>query len=88
MAERRRPEKPESPDIELSARIDAKEMRFSEVPDTEVEFFGDPDHESAHGSDRTNLPDKVRKDETYRDVRVDYRLASKIRFDEDNEEES
>ncbi|MDQ3588317.1 MAG: hypothetical protein M3350_04070 [Actinomycetota bacterium] len=88
MAERRRPEKPESPDIELSARIDAKEMRFSEVPDTEVEFFGDPDHESAHGSDRTNLPDKVRKGETYRDVRVDYRLASKIRFDEDNEEES
>ncbi len=78
--QRKRPAR--SPDIALSARVDAKEMRFAVVPETKVEFFGDPGHESAHGSDRSNLPDEVREGETYRNVRVDYRLGSRIVFDE------
>jgi len=85
-SERKKPAKPGSPDIGFSARIDAKEMRFAEVPETEVEFFGDPDHESGHGSERTNLPDKVREGVTYRNVRVDYRLTSRIAFEEEGEE--
>lgn len=56
----------------------ADELRFDEVPDTDVRFFGEPDHESASGSDRTNLPEKVEPGVTYRDVRVDYRLASRL----------
>jgi len=84
--QRRKSAKPASPDIEFSARIDAKEMRFGEVPETKVEFFGDPDHESGHESERTNLPDKVVKGETYRDVRVDYRLASTILVEDKGEE--
>ncbi|MDQ3587197.1 MAG: hypothetical protein M3433_07600 [Actinomycetota bacterium] len=85
-SQRKKSARPGSPDVELSVRVDAKEMRFGEVPETKVELFGDPGHESAHGSDRTNLPDKVREDETYRKVRVDYRLASRIVFEEEREE--
>ena len=50
----------------------------SEVPETKVEFFGNPGHESEHGDRRKNLPDEVEADKTYRDVRVDYRLASTL----------
>ncbi len=82
-----KPKKPVKPDIEFGARVDAKEMRFKEVPETSVEFFGNPDHESEHGDRRTNLPEKVEKDKTYRNVRVDYRLASKLVYEEEEEQE-
>jgi len=83
-----KPKKPAKPDIEFGARIDAKEMRFKEVPETSVEFFGNPGHESEHGDRRTNLPDEVEADKTYRNVRIDYRLASKLLYgDEEKEEE-
>ena len=75
------------PEIEFGARIDAKEMRFKDVPETEVEFFGNPGHESEHGDRRTNLPAEVEAGKTYRNVRVDYRLASKLVFEGENEEE-
>lgn len=74
------------PDIEFGARIDAKEIRFKEVPETKVEFFGTPDHESEHGDRRTNLPERLEAGKTYRNVRVDYRLASKLVFDDEDKE--
>ncbi len=73
------------PDIELGARIDAKEMRFDEVPETKVEFFGSPGHESEHGDRRTDLPDEVEEGRTYRSFRVDYRLAAKLVSDDDKD---
>jgi hypothetical protein len=73
------------PDIEFGARIDAKELRFGEVPETSVEFFGTPGHESEHGDRRTNLPDEVEAGKTYRNVRVDYRLSTKIAWDDDED---
>jgi hypothetical protein len=48
------------------------------VPQTRTEFTGVPAYDSASGSDRANLPERVEKDITYRDVRVDYRLAAKV----------
>ena len=80
--------KRKKPDIEFGARIDAKEMRFGEVPETKVEFFGDPDHESGHGDRRENLPEKVEPNKTYKNVRVDYRLASRLVYDEEDEDDS
>jgi hypothetical protein len=62
----------------LVASVEADELRFDEPPETEVRFFGEPGHESASGSDRTNLPEKVEPGVTYRNVRVDYRLASRL----------
>jgi hypothetical protein len=65
-------------DIELVASVQADELRFDEPPETEVRFFGEPGHESASGSDRTNLPETVEPGVTYRNVRIDYRLASRL----------
>ena len=42
-----------------------------EAPETRTEFTGFPAYESASGSDRGNLPERVETDVTYRDVRVD-----------------
>lgn len=61
------------------------ELRFHEVPETEVRFSGEPDHESESGSRRTNLPEKVDPGVTYRDVRVDYRLSSRLVSERDDE---
>ncbi len=81
-------EKRKRPDIEFGATVKAKEMRFREVPETNVEFFGTPGHESGHGDRRKNLPDEVEPNKTYKDVQVDYRLASRLVFDEDDEDGS
>ncbi|GAA3228019.1 hypothetical protein [Nonomuraea helvata] len=73
-----RPVPPESADIELTATVEADELRFGEVPRTRVDFTGSPERESSSGSDRANLPDRVEKDVTYRHVRVDYALVSTL----------
>lgn len=74
----RRPERPESADIAFTAEVRARQLRFREAPETRTEFTGAPAYESATDSDRVNLPQRVEKDITYRDVRVDYQLAVKV----------
>ena len=74
----RRPERPESADITFTAEVRAQQLRFGEMPETRTEFTGAPAYESATDSDRVNLPQRVEKDVTYRDVRVHYRLAVKV----------
>ncbi|GAA0504494.1 hypothetical protein GCM10011581_45750 [Saccharopolyspora subtropica] len=64
------------PDISFHATVRARRLRFHTEPRTRVEFFGTAEHESS--SDRTNLPERVRPGTTYRDVRVDYRLAAAL----------
>ncbi|MFL5975139.1 MAG: hypothetical protein ACJ76G_08370, partial [Solirubrobacterales bacterium] len=78
MMSRKRPRSPHSADIELLASVRADELRFDEPPETEVRFSGEPGHESASGSDRTNLPETVEPGVTYRNVRIDYRAASRL----------
>lgn len=70
--------RPERPDIALTARVKAKQLRLGEVPQTSSEFTGTPGHQSSSGSDRANLPKRVEKDTTYRHVRVDYWLESEL----------
>ena len=79
---KRRPDKPENPDIEFTADVKAKWLRFEEVPETEVRFTGEPGHESASGTDRENLPDEVEPDVTYRDPKVRLRIASALARDD------
>ncbi len=79
-AEARRPELPESADITFTAEVRARQLKFGDVPETRTEFTGAPAYESATDSDRVNLPQRVEKDVTYRDVRVDYRLAAKVLY--------
>jgi hypothetical protein len=72
-------ERIERPDIEMGARVKAKRLRFKSVPETEVEFHGDPEPESESGSERKNLPEEVEPDVTYRDVEVRWRAAAKLK---------
>jgi hypothetical protein len=74
----RRPGQLVSADIAFTAGVRARRLRFGEVPETRTGFTGFPAFESASGSDRVNLPERVEQDVTYRDVRVDYWLAAKV----------
>jgi hypothetical protein len=67
----------DSADIAFTAEVNADRLRFGQVPETEVRFTGTPARESVSASDRDNLPDRVDADVNYREVRVDYVLATK-----------
>ena len=75
---KRRPDRPENPDIEFTADVKASELRFEEVPETEVRFPGHPERESASGTDRENLPEEVEPGVTYRNPRVRLRIATAL----------
>jgi hypothetical protein len=70
---------PHKPDIELTADVKARELRFEEVPETEVRFPGHPERESASGTERENLPEEVEPGVTYRNPRVRLRIATALR---------
>ena len=63
-------ERPHNPDIELTADVKAKEMRFEEVPETDV----NPPAQT----ERENLPEEVGPGVTYRNPRVRLRIASAL----------
>ncbi len=74
---KKRPNRSENPDIELTAGVEARELRFDEVPDTEV-------HPPAQ-TQRENLPEKVRPADagtTFRNVSVQLRIASELTVSE------
>jgi hypothetical protein len=75
---KKRHRRPRPADIDLTASVAADELRFQEVPETEVRFFGEPGYESESGNNRVNLPERVKAGETYRRIRVDYRLANRL----------
>lgn len=56
----------------------ARELRFEEVPETEVRFPGHPERESVSGTERENLPDRVEPGVTYREPRVRLRIATAL----------
>ncbi len=72
---------PEAPDIEIAANVKARELRFEEVPETEV-------HPPAQ-TERENLPEKVRPKHagvTFRNVRVRMRIANELTVTEPDEQ--
>ncbi|TDC56349.1 hypothetical protein E1281_07590 [Actinomadura sp. KC345] len=76
------PEPRRTAEIVFTARVKADELRFRAAPESRVEFTGDADDDSASGSARTNLPDEVEENVTYRNVRIDYAIAAELRDDE------
>ena len=72
------PEALETPDIEFTADVRAREMRFDEVPETEVRFTGQPDRASVSGTERQNLPEKVRRGVTYRNFSLRLHIATEL----------
>ncbi|WP_241480184.1 hypothetical protein [Nocardiopsis halotolerans] len=69
-------------DVEVSASVSADELTFREVPEVRSRTWGHPDHEGTSGSERHGLPRRVRPGVVYTDIRVDYRLASRIQLSE------
>ena len=74
----KRPEALETPDIEFTADIKGREMRFDEVPETEVQFRGRPERASVSGTERKNLPEEVRRGVEYRNFSVRLRIATEL----------
>ncbi|TDC96573.1 hypothetical protein [Actinomadura sp. 7K507] len=75
------PELQRTADILFTARVKADELCFGTAPESRVEFTGDAGDDSASGSTRTDLPDEVEENITYRDVRIDYAIAARLRDD-------
>jgi hypothetical protein len=85
MGNRRDIDRIERPDIDIQVGVKAKKLRFEQVPDTEVGFWGDPEPESVSGSERENLPDEVEPRRTYRDIRIRWRAAARMRQERPDE---
>jgi hypothetical protein len=79
MGGRRDIDRIERPDIDIHVGVKAKKLRFEQVPESEVEFWGDPGVDSVSGSERENLPDEVDAGRTYKDIKVRWRAAARIR---------
>jgi pyruvate/2-oxoglutarate dehydrogenase complex dihydrolipoamide acyltransferase (E2) component len=67
-----------NPDIDFSASVKARKLRFEEEPQTEVRFWGHPERNSVSVNERENLPEKVQQGVTYRNVSVQSRIASEL----------
>lgn len=78
-ARKKRLDKPENPDIELTAEVKSRELRFEEVPENDVRFRGHPERESVWGTERENLPEEVEEGVTYRNSSVRLRIATRVK---------
>ena len=81
MKKKERSVAPDRPDIEIAANVKARELRFDEVPETEV-------HPPAQ-TERENLPEKVRPEHagiTFRNISVRMRIANELTIAEPDEQ--
>ena len=67
-----------NPDIDFSASVKARELRFEEEPQTEVRFWGHPERNSVSANERENLPKEVRQGVTYQNISVRSRIVSEL----------
>lgn len=65
----------ERPEIEFTADVRARELRFDKVPDPEVRFSGEPEPRSDWRTERENLPSRVQEKVVYRNARVRLLIA-------------
>lgn len=70
------------PEIDVTANVRMREITYEVAPEVRVDFTGEPDHESASGSDRDNLPELVEEGVVYRDASVQYRIVSRLAYDD------
>ena len=68
----------ETPNIDFTANVQARELRFDEVPETKVRFWGTTERASVSGTERKNLPEEVRRGVTYRNVDIRLRIATEL----------
>jgi hypothetical protein len=63
-------------DLEITANVTARELRFEVVPDPKVEFTGQPERETVWEAERQNLPRPVQPGVTYRNIGVQLKITS------------
>jgi hypothetical protein len=76
--ERERP-----PDVEITAKVRAEELRFECKPRVEVRAYSNAPASATHVSERVNLPDELEPGVTYTDFAVFWRLAATLRDEDD-----
>ena len=68
----------EIPDVDVTTRVRAEELRFRIVPKVKLRFTGEPGVRSRSSTERDNLPDQVEPEVTYRGIEVRWRAGAKI----------
>ena|GEM_PF-795629 len=67
------------PDLDFFASVKAEEVTFGKVPKRrKVTYYGEPDHETDATVERENIPEEPEAGVTYRDVKVDWKVAQWI----------
>jgi hypothetical protein len=66
------------PDVEISASLRAKELRFESKPEVEIGISGEPAVTGGSVTERENLPEELEPGKTYRDFAVRWRLAARL----------
>jgi len=66
------------PDVEISATVRAKELRFERKPEVDIRARADSPASAESVSERDNLPDELEEGVTYRDFAVRWRLAARL----------
>ena len=63
-------------DVAITAKVEAKELKFEIVPNPKVEFPGTPERKTEWSSERKNLPDSVEPNVIYRDIGITLKIVS------------
>ncbi|MEU8728579.1 hypothetical protein AB0C68_04240 [Streptomyces tendae] len=66
------------PAVSFDAVVSGDRLRFARAPRTRVSFPGTGTRESVSRTARTNLPLRVAPGQDYREVTVEYHLASRL----------
>ena len=66
------------PDVEISAAVRAKELRFECKKEVHVGASGDSPRSAESITERENLPDELEPGTTYRDFSVRWRLWARL----------
>ncbi len=63
-------------DLSITARVTADSLRFEKVPNTRVNFNGQPKRDTVWEAERENLPQPVQPGVTYRNIGITLRITS------------
>jgi hypothetical protein len=69
---------PATNDLEITANVTARELRFEVVPDPKVEFTGRPERDTVWEAERQNLPRPVQPGVTYRNIGIQLKISSRF----------
>jgi hypothetical protein len=75
----RRPQGAKEPDVEISARVRACEVRFESRPLVDVVVHSDTPAQGGAESERRGIPDEVQPGVAYKDVAVRWRASARLK---------